>query len=48
MIAKIVPYIAIGYVQVVVIMAISSAVLDLPVRGSLFLLLLALGLLHRQ
>jgi ABC-type multidrug transport system permease subunit len=44
MIAKIVPYIAIGYVQVVLIMAISSAVFDLPVRGSLFLLLLALGL----
>jgi ABC-2 type transport system permease protein len=44
MIAKIVPYIAIGYVQVVLIMAISAAVFDLPVRGSLFLLLLALGL----
>jgi ABC-2 type transport system permease protein len=44
MVAKIVPYIAIGYVQVVLIMAISSAVFDLPVRGSLFLLLLALGL----
>ena len=44
MIAKIVPYIAIGYVQVILIMAISSAVFDLPVRGSLFLLLLALGL----
>jgi ABC-2 type transport system permease protein len=45
MIAKIVPYIAIGYVQVVLIMTISSAVFDLPMRGSLFLLLLALGLL---
>ena len=44
MVAKIVPYIAIGYVQVVLIMAISAAVFDLPVRGSLFLLLLALGL----
>jgi ABC-2 type transport system permease protein len=44
MIAKIVPYIAIGYVQVVLIMAISSAVFDLPVRGSLFLLLSTLGL----
>jgi ABC-type Na+ efflux pump permease subunit len=44
MVAKIVPYIAVGYVQVVLIMAISSAVFDLPVRGSLFLLLLALGL----
>jgi len=44
MVAKIVPYIAIGYVQVVLIMAISSAVFDLPVRGSLVLLLVALGL----
>jgi len=44
MVAKIVPYIAIGYVQVVLIMAISAAVFDLPVRGSLFLLLVALGL----
>jgi ABC-2 type transport system permease protein len=44
MAAKIVPYIAIGYVQVILIMAISSAVFDLPVRGSLFLLILALGL----
>jgi ABC-type polysaccharide/polyol phosphate export permease len=44
MVAKIVPYIAIGYVQVVLIMAISSAVFGLPVPGSLLLLLLALGL----
>jgi len=44
MIAKIVPYIAIGYVQVVLIMAISSAAFDLPIRGSLFLLIVALGL----
>ena len=44
MAAKIVPYIAIGYVQVILILAISSAVFDLPVRGSLFLLVLALGL----
>ena len=44
MIAKIVPYIAIGYVQVVLIMAISSAVFGLPIRGSLVLLILALGL----
>jgi ABC-2 type transport system permease protein len=44
MIAKIVPYIAIGYVQVVLIMAISEAVFDLPIRGSLALLVLALGL----
>jgi ABC-2 type transport system permease protein len=44
MAAKIVPYIAIGYVQVILIMAISAAVFDLAVRGSLFLLILALGL----
>jgi ABC-2 type transport system permease protein len=44
MVAKIVPYIAIGYVQVVLIMALSSAVFDLPIRGSLFLLIVALGL----
>jgi ABC-2 type transport system permease protein len=44
MVAKIVPYIVIGYVQVVLIMAISSAVFDLPVRGSLSLLILVLGL----
>jgi ABC-2 type transport system permease protein len=44
MVAKIVPYIAIGYVQAVLIMATSAAVFDLPIRGSLFLLMLALGL----
>jgi len=44
MVAKIVPYIAIGYVQVVLIMAISAAVFGLPIRGSLLLLILALGL----
>ena len=44
MVAKIVPYIAIGYVQVVLIMAISSAVFGLPMPGSLLLLLVALGL----
>jgi ABC-2 type transport system permease protein len=44
MAAKLVPYIAIGYVQVILIMAISAAVFDLPVRGSLLLLFLALGL----
>ena len=44
MVAKIVPYIAIGYVQVVLIMAISSTVFGLPIRGSLVLLILALGL----
>jgi ABC-2 type transport system permease protein len=44
MVAKIVPYIGIGYVQVVLILAISVAVFHLPVRGSIGLLLLALGL----
>jgi ABC-2 type transport system permease protein len=44
MVAKIVPYIAIGYVQAVLIMATSAAVFDLPIRGSLLLLMLALGL----
>ncbi len=44
MLAKIVPYIAIGYIQVILIMAISAAVFHLPVRGSIPLLMLALGL----
>jgi ABC-2 type transport system permease protein len=42
--AKIVPYIAVGYVQVLLILAISAVVFQLPVRGSLALLMLALGL----
>jgi ABC-2 type transport system permease protein len=44
MIAKIVPYIGIGYVQVILIMAISVAVFHLPIRGSITVLFLALGL----
>jgi ABC-2 type transport system permease protein len=44
MLAKIVPYIAIGYVQVVLIMAIAAVVFGLPIRGSIPLLTLALGL----
>jgi ABC-2 type transport system permease protein len=44
MIAKIVPYIGIGYLQVVLIMAISVIVFGLPIRGSIPLLMLALGL----
>jgi ABC-2 type transport system permease protein len=44
MMAKIVPYIGIGYIQVILIIAISVAVFHLPVRGSVFLLFLALGL----
>ena len=44
MIAKIVPYIGVGYLQVVLIMAISAVVFHLPMRGSIPLLMLALGL----
>jgi ABC-2 type transport system permease protein len=44
MIAKIVPYIGIGYVQVILILAVSVAVFQLPIRGSISLLMLALGL----
>jgi ABC-2 type transport system permease protein len=44
MLAKVIPYIAIGYVQVVLIVAIAAAVFGLPIRGSLPLLSLALGL----
>ncbi|MBV9219152.1 MAG: ABC transporter permease [Methylobacteriaceae bacterium] len=44
MLGKIVPYIGIGYLQIVLIIVISIAVFHLPVRGSLALLFLALGL----
>jgi ABC-2 type transport system permease protein len=44
MIAKIVPYVVIGYLQVLLILGISYVVFDLPVRGSIPLLMLALGL----
>jgi ABC-2 type transport system permease protein len=44
MVAKIVPYVAIGYIQVILIMAISVAVFHLPIRGSILLLFVALGL----
>jgi len=44
MLAKIVPYIFIGYIQVFLIMAISAVVFALPMRGSILLLMLALGL----
>jgi ABC-2 type transport system permease protein len=44
MLAKIVPYIFVGYVQVVLILAISALVFRLPVRGSLTVLMLTLGL----
>ncbi|MFI5011710.1 MAG: ABC transporter permease [Hyphomicrobiales bacterium] len=44
MIAKILPYIGVGYLQVVLIMTISAIVFHLPVRGSIPLLVFALGL----
>lgn len=44
MLAKIVPYIVIGYIQVALIMVIAAIVFGLPLRGSLLLLMLALGL----
>jgi ABC-type multidrug transport system permease subunit len=44
MLAKIAPYILIGYIQVVVILVVSAAVFQLPVHGSMIVLLLALGL----
>ena len=44
MLAKIAPYILIGYIQVLLILAISALVFQLPVRGSIPLLLVALGL----
>jgi ABC-2 type transport system permease protein len=42
MLAKVVPYICIGYIQVLLIIAASALVFHLPVRGSLPLLLVAL------
>ena len=44
MLAKIAPYIVVGYIQVLLILAVSGFVFHLPVRGSLTLLLVALGL----
>ncbi len=44
MIAKIVPYIVIGYVQVLLIVALATVVFGLPIRGSIPLLSMALGL----
>lgn len=44
MLAKIVPYIFVGYIQVALILAVSTLVFQLPVRGSVALLLVALGL----
>ena len=44
MLAKVVPYIVIGYIQVVLIMAIAVAVFGLPIRGSIILVAFSLGL----
>ena len=44
MLAKIVPYIVIGYIQVLLILVASALFFRLPVRGSMPLLLVALGL----
>jgi ABC-2 type transport system permease protein len=44
MLAKIAPYVFVGYVQVVLILLVSAVVFQLPVRGSLVLLLVTLGL----
>jgi len=44
MLAKMVPYIVIGYVQVLLFMTIAVLVFGLPLRGSLTLLAVALGL----
>jgi len=44
MIAKIVPYIVIGYIQIALILLTSTLFFGLPIHGSLLLLLAALGL----
>ncbi len=44
MLGKIIPYVGLGYVQVAIILAVSVAVFGVPVRGSVVLLLLVLGL----
>jgi ABC-2 type transport system permease protein len=44
MLAKIVPYVFVGYIQVALILVASALFFQLPVRGSMLLLLLALGL----
>jgi len=43
MLGKIVPYIGLGYVQVFLILGVSSLAFQVPLRGSLLVLLLALG-----
>lgn len=41
MIGKIVPYILVGYVQIIIILAVSNFLFSVPVQGSVILLLLA-------
>jgi len=43
MIAKIAPYVAIGYIQVILILVAATIFFGLPIRGSVPLLLAALG-----
>jgi len=43
MLGKIVPYVGLGYVQVMLILTVSALAFQVPVRGSILLLLLALG-----
>ena len=44
MLAKMVPYVFIGYIQVLLLLAASAVFFQLPLRGSLVTLMLALGL----
>jgi ABC-2 type transport system permease protein len=44
MLGKIIPYVGLGYVQVLLILFMSVVVFGIPVRGSVLLLLLVLGL----
>ncbi|HVC59937.1 MAG TPA: ABC transporter permease [Acetobacteraceae bacterium] len=43
MLGKIVPYIGLGYVQVLLILGVSALAFQVPMRGSLLVLLVALG-----
>ena len=44
MLGKIIPYVGLGYVQVFLILSVSAVAFHVPVRGSVVLLLIALGL----
>jgi ABC-2 type transport system permease protein len=44
MLGKIIPYVGLGYVQVALILVVSTLVFHVPERGSLLLLMVALGL----